>query len=201
MKLKSYKYILIFAAILLIVIRVNGQATLPDELTSSSLKEQLKYLEDHTRIYENYRAIREDIFQKIKGNIVDSLSADKIRIDGLNDRNSALKFTYDSLNIKLETTTSNLNDMTATKNSIRLLGMEINKKGYNSIMWTIIIVMVSLLVAGFIIFKRNLFITIKTGKELKELREEFEAYRQSTRIAREKMEMAHFNEIKKLKSK
>jgi hypothetical protein len=48
-------------------------------------------------------------------------------------------------------------------------------------------------------FKRNLFTNISTRKELKELHNEFEAYRQSTRIAREKMAMEHFNEIKKLK--
>jgi hypothetical protein len=91
--------------------------------------------------------------------------------------------------------------MTATKNSIRLMGMEINKTGYNTIMWSIILVLGALLAIGFLVFKRNLYVMIGTGKELKQLREEFESYRQSTRIAREKMEMTHFNEIKKLKAK
>jgi hypothetical protein len=196
-----YKYILIFASMLMVVTRVSAQNELPEELTKSSIKEQIKYLEERTRIYENYRAVREDMFQKINQNITDSITADKNRIAELNNLVSALRFTYDSLYIKLETTTDNLNEMTATKNSIRLLGMEINKTGYNTIMWSIIMVLGALLAIGFIVFKRNLYVLIGTGKDLKQLREEFEAYRQSARIAREKMEMAHFNEIKKLKAK
>jgi hypothetical protein len=196
-----YKYILIFASMLMVVTRVSAQNDLPEELTKSSIKEQIKYLEERTRIYENYRAVREDMFQKINQNITDSITADKNRIAELNNLVSALRFTYDSLYIKLETTTDNLNEMTATKNSIRLLGMEINKTGYNTIMWSIIMVLGALLAIGFIVFKRNLYVLIGTGKDLKQLREEFEAYRQSARIAREKMEMAHFNEIKKLKAK
>lgn len=195
----KYKNLMILAAMLLAVIKVNCQVKMPEELTKNSIKEQIKYLDEHTRIYQDYRAIREDMFQKINRNIIDSISASKNRIAELNNLASALRIKYDSLYIILETTTTNLNKMTATKNSIRVLGMEINKVTYNSIMWIIILGLVAVLVVGFTIFKRNLFVTIRTGKELDELKKEFEAYRQSTRIAREKMQMDHFNEIKKLK--
>ncbi len=196
----KYKNLMILAAMLLAVIKVNCQVKMPEELTKNSIKEQINYLDEHTRIYQDYRAIREDMFQKINRNIIDSISASKNRIAELNNLASALRIKYDSLYIILETTTTNLNKMTATKNSIRVLGMEINKVTYNSIMWIIILGLVAVLVVGFTIFKRNLFVTIRTGKELDELKKEFEAYRQSTRIAREKMQMDHFNEIKKLKA-
>ena len=70
---------------------------------------------------------------------------------------------------------------------------------YNTVMWIIVAGLVVILAVGFLAFKRNLIVNIRTGKELKELKEEFEAYRQSSRIAREKMSMDHFNELKKLK--
>jgi hypothetical protein len=196
-----YRYILILAALLMVVTRGSGQTALPDELTRNSIKEQINYLEEHTRIYENYRAVREDMFQKINRNFIDSLSSGKNRIAELDNLTSDLRVTNDSLYIILETTRNNLNEITATKNSIRVLGMEINKVSYNTIMWTIILVLITVLAIGFLVFKRNLFLTIRTAKELKELKEEFEAYRQSSRIAREKLEMAHFNEIKRLKAK
>jgi ribose/xylose/arabinose/galactoside ABC-type transport system permease subunit len=79
--------------------------------------------------------------------------------------------------------------------------MEINKGAYNTVMWTIIAILAIALTLGFLLFKRNLFVTIRTGKELKELKDEFEAYRQSARIAREKMSMDHFNEMQRLKGK
>lgn len=201
MKQFRLKYLLTSAMILLAVLNSNSQTAMPEELNNSSIDGQIKYLEEKTRIYENYRAVREDMFQKINRNIRDTISSDRNRINELNNLTSALKVTYDSLNLILENTTSNLKEMTATKNSISVLGMEVNKTTYNTIMWTIICVLLTLLAIGFLAFKRNLLTTIRTGKELKDLREEFEAYRQSTRLAREKMQMDHFNEIKRLKGK
>jgi len=66
-------------------------------------------------------------------------------------------------------------------------------------MWMIIAGLLTILAMGFIAFKRNMVITIRTKKEFEELKNEFEAYRKASREAREKMSMAHFNEIKKLK--
>jgi hypothetical protein len=185
----------------MVVTKVNGQTTLPDELTKNTIKEQINFIEKHTRIYENYRAIREDMFQKINRNFTDSLSAGKSRIAGLNNLTSTLNRTNDSLNTLLETTRRSLGEITTTKNNIRVLGMEINKVTYNTVMWIIVVGLVVVLTIGFLVFKRNLFVNIRTGKELKELKDEFEAYRQSSRIAREKMIMDHFNELKKLKGK
>jgi len=197
----SHKYILLIAAMLIVAIKGNGQTTMPVELTKNTIKEQINYLEEHTRIYENYRAVREDMFQKIKRNFMDSLSTAKSSIDGLKNLTSNLKSTNDSTNIILETTRRNLDETTTTKNSIRVLGLEINKVTYNTLMWTIVAGLVVILAIGFLLFKRNFFVTIRTGKELKELKDEFEAYKQSSRIAREKMTMDHFNEIQRLKGK
>jgi predicted small metal-binding protein len=178
---------------------VNSQTTLPDELTKNTIKEQIKYIDEHTRIYENFRAIREDMYQKVNGNIKDSLTADKKRIAGLNNLISALRYKSDSLTTLFQTTNTSLEEVTATKNHIKVFGMQVNKTIYNTIMFTIVAGLIFVLAIGFLAFKRNLFVNISTRKEMKGLRDEFEAYRQSTRIAREKMAMDHFNEIKKLR--
>ena len=196
-----FKCMLVLASMFIAVISTNGQAAMPEELTKSSIREQIKYIEGHTRIYENYRAIREDMFQKINRNVLDTLSATRNIIAGLKNNTSDLENTNDSLKIILETTRINLMEITATKDSISVLGMEVSKVFYNTIMWTIVIILVVALTLGFILFRRNLLVTLRTGKELKELRVEFEDYRQSTRIAREKMSMDHFNEMQKLKGK
>jgi hypothetical protein len=60
-----YRFVLVFTFLLLTVIKTNSQTTIPAELNNNTIKEQLIYLEGHTRIYENYRAIREDMFQKL----------------------------------------------------------------------------------------------------------------------------------------
>lgn len=178
---------------------VSGQTTMPDVLIKNSLKEQLNYIEEHTRIYENYRAIREDMFQKLKRNITDTLTSANIEIIILKSTVFGLKQTMDSLNARLDTTKSVLENAIRTKNSISVLGIEVNKVTYNSFMWLIVIGLAGILVFGFLVYKRNLSVIIHIKNELSELKDEFQLYRKTTREAREKMSMDHFNEIKRLK--
>jgi len=130
---------------------------------------------------------------------MDSLAAYRNEIADLNIHISSLNKANDSLKNSLEDTTSDLQEVTRTKHNISLFGLEINKIVYNLIMLTIIAALIILLVMGFALFKRNRFITNKTKEDLKDLNDEFEEYRQSSRRAREKMTMEHFKEIQKLK--
>ncbi|MDT8401306.1 MAG: hypothetical protein RQ743_06405 [Bacteroidales bacterium] len=201
MKIKelNHRHILIIALLAMIFNNGYGQSPLPDELLTNTIEGQINYIEEHTRIYENYRAIREDMFQKVNSNIKDSLNGYRNEITDLNLRISSLNNTNASLEKSLEETKSNLDEVTRTKNRISLFDLEINKVVYNLIMLTIIAALIILLVMGFILFKRNRIITIKTKDDIKNLKDEFEDYRQSSRLAREKMTMEHFKEIQKLK--
>jgi hypothetical protein len=181
------------------ITKVNSQTTLPDELTKNSIRDQINYIDEHTRIYENFRAIREDMYQKVNRNIRDSLTLNRNRITGLNNQISALRFRNDSILTHLETTKQSLEEVTSTKNHIKVIGMQVNKSVYNTLMFSIVAGLIFLLAIGFLVFKRNVITNSSTKKELKDLKEEFEVYRQTTRIAREKMAMDHFKEITKLK--
>ena len=171
----------------------------PDVFKQGTIPEQFKYLDEHTRIYENYRAIREDMYRDISRNTLDTLTKAKSRINRLILQATVLENRIDSLNMSLEATSDKLGAATNSKNSISVLGMEVKKNVYNTLMWTILMALVFLLVAGFLSFRRNRFITIHTKKDLEELKEEFEEYRKKVRLEREKTSLEHFNEIKKLK--
>ncbi len=179
--------------------QVKRPAAPPIDLTTVPIKDQLNTIEARTRIYDNFRAVREDLFQKIKKNVNDTLSSLHQRISSLNKQTSTLNSTIDTLNSKLSTTQSNLDNVTKSKNSVSLLGMEVEKGTYNSIMWSIIIILILLLLTGFLVFKRNQNVVINRNKDLEDLKAEFEAYRKTSREAREKMALQHFNELKKLK--
>ena len=199
MNQSGVKFVIIAALIVSGATRGICQTTMPDVLDKGTLTEQMKYLEEKTRIYEDYRAIREDMFQKIKNNSIDSLTKAKNRITGLMTLTGNLNSNIDSLNSNLNVTKEELKEISRTKNSISILGIKLDKIAYNSIMWTIVAGLVFLLVVGYLTFKRNRVITLNTKKELKEIREEFEEYRKKTRLDREKMSMDHFKEIQKLK--
>jgi hypothetical protein len=193
------RYLLTAVFMTVVLFQTKGQTTMPDVLLNNPLQEQLNYLEERTKIYENYRAIREDMFQKVKSNISDTLSKASGTIIQLKGSVAVLNHTIDTLRASLETTKTSLEEVTRTKESVRLLGIEVNKTTYNSIMWLIIAGLAGLLVIGFLVFKKNLYTIHHVNKELSELKGEFEAYRKSSREAREKMSKDHFNEIRKLK--
>ncbi len=193
------RFVLLFAFITIFPLIAESQTTMPETLLKGSLKEQMDYVQDKTRIYEEYRAVREDMFQKIKNNSLDSLKAAKTEINSLKFTARERNLTIDSLNSSIETVKTDLEKMTKTKNSINLLGIEINKIAYNAFMWILIAALAGLLAIGFMAYKRNHTVTAQTKKEIEELKKEFEAYRKASREAREKMSMAHFNELKKLR--
>ncbi|MBK7481076.1 MAG: hypothetical protein IPI69_16070 [Bacteroidales bacterium] len=188
-----------FFALFPAAVTATAQTALPEVFIEGTVKEQMNYVQEKTRIYEDFRAIREDMFQKLKRNATDSIDAAKKAIGKLISERQDRDVLIDSLNSAIENVKSDLELMTRTKNSIALLGMEVNKKVYNSILWTIIAALTGLLVIGFLAYKRNRILTINTKKEYEELKKEFEAYRKASREAREKMSMAHFNELKKLR--
>jgi len=195
----QFRYLLIISMLFLVIMNVKGQTTMPEVLYKNSLKDQLNYIEEKTRIYENYRAIREDMFQKLKGNISDTLFSATNKIAALKNTTSGLNSKIDSLKTLYSTTNTELENVTRSKNSIKVMGIEVNKQSYNTFMWTIVAGLIAVLALGFLVFKRNMAITHNTKKELLDLKNEFEAYRKTTREAREKMSMAHFLELQKLK--
>jgi hypothetical protein len=197
--ISSIKNALFFFALFPAAITATAQTALPEVFIEGTVKEQMNYVQEKTRIYEDFRAIREDMFQKLKRNATDSIDAAKKAIGKLISERQDRDVLIDSLNSAIENVKSDLELMTRTKNSIALFGMEVNKKVYNSILWTIIAALTGLLVIGFLAYKRNRILTINTKKEYEELKKEFEAYRKASREAREKMSMAHFNELKKLR--
>ena len=202
--MKKYNTLHIKSLVIVVIListffKGSGQAVTTDVLTNYTMKEQLKYLEEHTKIFENYRAIREDMFQKIKGNISDTITEANIRIAVMNSSVKKLNQTFDSLNTVLVTTKTSLENVMQTKNSIRLFGLEISKLTYNTIMWLTVIGLSVILIIGLLVFNNKMKSTHHIQKELDELKDEFQAYRKTTREAREKMSMAHFNEIRKLK--
>lgn len=201
MKQLQIRCAVILAVMILTAIRVVGQnsSSMPDVFHDNSLKEQFNYLDEHTKIYDNYRAIREDMFQKIKKNVSDTLSGTNKKIMALNFTKSNLNHTIDSLKKGLESTKTSLDEMTKTKDSLNFIGMEVNKHTYNKVMWILLGILAAALAVGFLIFKRNISLMATTKNDYQELKTEFEAYRKTSREAREKLTMDHFNEIKRIK--
>jgi hypothetical protein len=181
---------------------IKTQAQPLDEVFSKgTINEQMQFLEDKTRIYENFRAIREDMFQKVSKNILDTLATARQTINGIILQNTLLQNKVDSIQSVLQKSNDNLAEVTRTKNSISLLGIGINKNIYNGLVWSLLLIMAGLLFFGYRIFKKNRIVTLNAIRELEDLRIQFEEHKKKARIERERMSTEHFNELRKLKGK
>jgi hypothetical protein len=198
-KPNSMKSFLLAAFFAVVSFNVSGQPGIIEDMNISTVRNQINMVEERTRIYDNFRAIREDVFQLLKKNVLDTLGTMQKKINSLNSQAAELNSTIASLNENLGKTQTGLDDMTKAKNSISFFGIQLDKAAYNTIMWSIIIILLSLLVIGFLVFKRNQNVVVQRAKDLQELKDEYEAYRKTSREAREKMALQHFNEMKKLR--
>lgn len=173
--------------------------SLPEVFENGSVQEQFEYLHQRAGIYNNYRAIREDMFQKIRKNTLDSLQ----KSQGALTEATRLKQLQEAetQNLKTQITQLSLERDQAIKerDSLFLLGLPINKTLYNTILWATILGLVVLMGFLGILFKRANGIARQKSTDLLELREEFEQYRKTARERYEKQSIEHFNELKKLK--
>lgn len=180
-------------------INANAQSDMPEIMQDGSLKEQLDYINERTRIYENYRAIREDIFQKMRSNTLDSLNTAKNTISGLEKTRSDLDGQITSLNEQISSLNKELSEAINNRDSLMFFGISMSKSAYNKLLWSIIIGLLVLTVIVFLMFKRSFVVTRIAKTDLEDIKKEFEDFRKVAHENKEKLIVSHFNEIKKLK--
>ena len=177
----------------------TAQYVTPPILDSATVKSQLDYIHERTRIYNDFRAIREDIFLKMKGNVLDSLNVAKLDIATLNSKLTENSFQIETLNTDLNRTKNERDEAIRNKDSLSFLGIQMNKALYSTIVWLIILGLAGVVVILFLLYKRTRMVTVQTRKELEAIIEDYETHRKTSREKYEKLVVNHHNEIMKLK--
>jgi len=167
---------------------------------SAALEAQVDYIHENTRVYNDYRAIREDVFQKLRQNIRDTLSATRGEAVQLNNKISEQGSQIEILNTDLIRANNERDDAIKNRDSLSFLGIQMKKGIYNTIMWLIVIGLAALALVMFSLFKRAHMVTREVKDELKSTRYEFDEYRKSSREKYEKLVVSHHSEIMKLKN-
>jgi hypothetical protein len=170
-------------------------------LDTATLQQQMDHLRDRINIYNGYRAVRDDIFLKMMQNALDSLGTSKSEIRQLESTLESVRADMAAVEKTLRQTAEDRDLAIKNKNSLSFLGFQMNKAFYNSLMWTIVLVLAALLIILFLLYKRSFVINRQIGKDLEETKDEFENYRQQSRERYEKLVVQHHNEILKLKGK
>jgi hypothetical protein len=192
---------ILLTGVFIFCLQVAGaQSNMLAVLDSATMESQMNYIHTNTRVYNNFRAIRDDIFLKMKANVIDSLNAEKLQVAELNSRLTERNFHIETLNTELGRTKNERDLAIRNKDSLSILGIQMNKPVYNSVMWFVILGLAALAVIMLVFFRRSHVVTSQTKNELNNALEEFDQHRKNSREKYEKMVVSHHHEIMKLKN-
>lgn len=193
------RYAVWLMLMLLIPARLISQTGAEQVLDTATLESQVEFITDRTRTYDNYRAIRDDLYRTLTGNAIDSLNLQKLEAETLNSQIREKDIQIETLNADLERARNERDQAIRTKDSFELLGLQLQKGFYIMLMWILLLGLLILVILLFTMFKRSHVVTQQTKKELDSLKVEFEDYRKSSREKYEKLVVSHHNEIMRLK--
>lgn len=186
--------------VLLIFQPVNAQSGASAVLDTANLDAQLDYIHENTRVYNDYRAIRDDIFLKMRKNVKDTLNATKLEMAELNSRLAERNYEIETLNTDLTRTKNEKDEAIRNRDSLSFLGIQMSKGLYNTILWFIILGLAALAALMAVLHRNSHKVTTDVQAELKTTLEDFEEYRKSSREKYEKLVVSHHSEIMKLKN-
>jgi len=168
-------------------------------LDGGTLESQFDYLYRKSSSYQEYKVVKKTSYQKIKGNVLDSLSSIKKELGDTKKIVEVQASEITNLKDDLKITNDNLSAVTKEKDNIKFLGMPMTKSAYNSLLWTIIFSLVALLL--FFIFKYRSSNTITTQAQdlLADTEKEFEAYKAKALEREQKVRRELQDELNKQK--
>ncbi|WKK67309.1 tRNA (guanine-N1)-methyltransferase [Lutimonas zeaxanthinifaciens] len=168
-------------------------------LNSGTLESQFDYLYRRSSSYQEYKVVKKTFYQKIKGNVLDSLQALKKDLSDTKKLVDVQSNEINSLKADLQTTNDNLTSVTKEKDNIKFLGFPMTKSSYNSLLWTIIFSLVALLLFFIFKFRSSNAITIQARDLLSDTEKEFEAYKQKALEREQKVRRELQDELNKQK--
>ncbi|MEM7381669.1 MAG: tRNA (guanine-N1)-methyltransferase [Bacteroidota bacterium] len=206
--MKGYKILSIIIALWTFNIQYAQDSGAQQELSldKGNIDSQFDFIYKKSGNYraegKRYEVVRVINLDKLRKNVIDSINAANAKKSELNATIATHEATITSLNNKLEDTTSNLNSVTAEKDSMSFLGLQVSKGTYNGILWTIIAGLLALLLLFIYKFRRSNILTQLAKYNLSELETEYEDHRRRAlereqRISRQLQD--EINKYKKMK--
>ncbi len=204
--MKGYKMLLVVVALLIYNIQFAQEAPSSEEelsLNKGSISSQFDFIAKKSGNYRaagvRYEVVKITNLNKIKQNILDTLSVTRKKTAELKATITSHETTINSLNSKLTETTNNLSSVTEEKDSMSFFGFLVSKGTYNIILWTIIGSLLLLLLFFIYKFRNSNILTQEAKSNLSELEVEYEDHRRRALEREQKISRQLQDEINKHK--
>ncbi|MBT0608162.1 hypothetical protein [Aequorivita echinoideorum] len=167
------------------------------QIRKNTLNEQMIDAFEKSNSYQEYKVIKKSQLNSLRKNISDSISAYEKEISQQKVELGIQNTIIDSLKQNLKITKENLDVSKEKEDGIYFLGILTSKTTYNTIMWSIILIL--LLAGGFLFYRfiNSAKITNATELKMAELEIELEDYRRNSLEREQKLRRKLQDEINK----
>ncbi len=170
-------------------------------LEKGTVENQFNFILEKSSKYEDYKVVKEGWLYVLKAHVMDTVKSLKRGLRESNNTIVAKQSEVDSIKKELASIDEKLTIAVKEKNSLRFLGILMGKGAYNSLMWTIVLILGGGLVLFVLLFKKSHVVTSQTKKDLQELKDEFEVFRKRALDREEKLSRKYLDDLNKIKGK
>ncbi len=171
--LSIYRNLLFFCLVFIMPVLAFGQ----DDV-GNGLDAKYQELLRKSETYENYRVISTEKLNALWRETTDSLAKYRNGILVAELRVQKAEFEAVQANDSVAAVHEKLEASESINGSISFLGLSVNKKVYNIVVWSIVGVLLVALGALYLLFKRNDELTMRAKRDLTKVSEELEELRQ-----------------------
>src|SRR5690606_37569936 len=126
----------------LFLFKVNAQTEQPEpSLTDSNLEGQFEFIYDKSSNYQEYKVVKRVWLDQLRKNILDSVASVEEDLVASQKLTETQSNEINTLKSSLEEVNNNLTGVSAEKDSITFLGVQIEKSAYKTIMWSIVLLL------------------------------------------------------------
>jgi uncharacterized membrane protein (DUF106 family) len=193
---------LIYTFVFFLTVSINAQDT--ETINDGSVNDQFEFLLRKSGNFKGtngqpYEAVKRSMILNLQKNTNDTISNLKSKLNKTHTTIDTQSKEIETLKSNLSNTQSTLDNTNKEKDSMALFGMQMSKGGYNTMMWSIVAVLLAFLVVFIYKFKNSNAVTKAAKKSLEETELEFEEHRRVALEREQKVRRQLQDEINKQK--
>jgi hypothetical protein len=170
------------------------------QLKEGPISEQFEFIIKNSNKYKNYKVVKRVWIEKLQKNVADSINVIQKDFDAEVVKVATQQAEIEKLKTDLATINQKITDLNTEKDSISLLGLQLSKGSYQTLMWGIIGVLAILWLFFAYKFKSSNAITKEANAKLAETEQEFEEHRKRALEREQQVRRKLQDEINKNKS-
>jgi peptidoglycan hydrolase CwlO-like protein len=147
------------------------------QLKDGTISEQFEFILKNSNKYQDYKVVKRNWIEKLQRNVSDSISAIQKELSTEVAKVATQQAEIEKLKADLNTVNQKIEDLNTEKDSMSLLGLQLSKGNYQSLMWGIIGVLTILWLIFTYRFRASNAITKEAKIKLAETEQEFEEHR------------------------